>query len=93
MLGFLISLLVVGLIAGFLARALVPGDDSMSVPKTILLGIIGSFVGGFLGYALFGKDLSEGALQPSGIIGSVVGAVIALLVYNAATHHGHGSRV
>ena len=86
MLGFIIFMLVVGAIAGFLARLLVPGPDPMGVGATILLGVVGSFVGGFLGWAIFGKDLSEGALQPSGIFGSVIGAVIALLVYNAVTH-------
>jgi uncharacterized membrane protein YeaQ/YmgE (transglycosylase-associated protein family) len=92
MLGFIITLLVVGLIAGFLARALVPGPDPMGIGGTILLGIVGSFIGGFLGYLLFGKDLSQGVLQPSGIIGSVVGAILALLVYRRTTHgHGHGA--
>ena len=90
MIGFLVTLLVVGLVAGFLARALVPGDDSMGIGATIVLGIVGSFVGGFLGYLLFGKDAGEGVLQPSGIIGSVVGAVIALLVYRSTSHaHSH----
>lgn len=46
-----------------------------------MLGIVGSFVGGFVGYVLFGVDFDEGALQASGIIGSIVGAVIALLIY------------
>jgi uncharacterized membrane protein YeaQ/YmgE (transglycosylase-associated protein family) len=91
--GFIITILVVGLIAGFLARLLVPGRDPMSVGATILLGIVGSFVGGFLGYVLFGKDLSDGAIQPSGIIGSIIGAVIVLLIYNAVTHrNGHTRR-
>jgi uncharacterized membrane protein YeaQ/YmgE (transglycosylase-associated protein family) len=83
MLGLIITLLIVGLIAGALARLLVPGRDAIGIGGTILIGVIGSFVGGFLGYALFHKDAGEGALQPSGIIGSVVGAVIALLVYRA----------
>ena len=89
---FIISLIIIGAIAGFIARALVPGKDPMGVGATILLGIVGSFIGGFLGWALFGKDLSEGALQPSGIIGSIIGAVIALLVYRAATRRGVGGR-
>lgn len=83
MIAFLLSLLVVGLIAGFLARALVPGPDPMSVGATLVLGVLGSFVGGFLGWVLFGKDLDEGAVQPSGIIGSVIGAVLLLLAYRA----------
>ena len=90
MLWFIISMLVIGLIAGFIARALVPGPDPMSVGGTILLGIVGSFIGGFLGWALFGKDLDEGALQPSGIIGSIIGAIIALLVYRAISSRGRG---
>ena len=76
-------LLVIGLVAGFLARALVPGRDPMSIPQTMLLGIVGSFVGGFIGYVLFRNDADDGAFQASGIIGSVIGAVIALLVWRA----------
>lgn len=89
MLGFIIAMVIVGVIAGYLGRFLVPGPDPMSFVGTVVLGIIGSFVGGFLGYALFGKDLDEGALQPAGIIGSVIGAVIVLLLYNAV---GRGGR-
>ena len=88
MIGFLLSLLVIGLVAGFLARLLVPGRDSMGIGATILLGIVGSLIGGFLGWALFGKDLADGALQASGIIGSVVGAVIALLLFRAMSQRG-----
>jgi len=82
-LGFIVWMIVIGAIAGFLARALVPGRDPMGIVATIVLGIVGSFIGGFLGYVLFGRDFTEGALQPSGIIGSIVGAVLALLVYRA----------
>ena len=88
MLGFILYLIVIGLVAGFLARAIVPGSDSMGIGGTIVLGIIGSFVGGFLGWALFGKDLGDGALQASGVIGSVIGAIVALLVYRAANGRG-----
>jgi uncharacterized membrane protein YeaQ/YmgE (transglycosylase-associated protein family) len=88
MLGFIIVLIVVGAIAGFLARLIVPGRDPMGVVATIALGIVGSFIGGFLGYLLFGKDATAGALQPSGIIGSIVGAIIALLIYRAVTRRG-----
>jgi uncharacterized membrane protein YeaQ/YmgE (transglycosylase-associated protein family) len=83
MLGFILFLLIIGLVAGFIARALVPGDDSMPVVHTIVLGIIGSFVGGLIGYALFRKDGDDGAFQASGLIGSVIGAVIVLLLWKA----------
>jgi uncharacterized membrane protein YeaQ/YmgE (transglycosylase-associated protein family) len=90
--GFIIGLIIVGLIAGFIARALVPGDDSMSIPKTILLGIIGSFVGGFLADLLFRSDGEDAGLGPAGILGSIIGAVIVLLVYNAVTKRSAISR-
>jgi uncharacterized membrane protein YeaQ/YmgE (transglycosylase-associated protein family) len=85
MVGFIITMLVIGAIAGYVARLLVPGPDPMGVVRTILLGIVGSFIGGFLGYVLFDKDIGEGALQASGVIGSIIGAVIALLIYNATS--------
>lgn len=92
MLGFIIAMVIIGAIAGYLARLLVPGPDPMSVAATILLGVVGSFVGGFLGYVLFDKDIGEGALQTSGIVGSVIGAVVALLLYNAAGR-GRATRI
>jgi uncharacterized membrane protein YeaQ/YmgE (transglycosylase-associated protein family) len=85
---FIITLLLIGLVAGFVARALVPGPDPMGVGGTILLGVVGSFIGGFLGYVLFGKDVNEGALQPAGIIGSIIGAIVALLVWRAVSRRG-----
>ena len=90
---FIITLIIIGAIAGFIARALVPGKDPMGVVGTIVLGIVGSFIGGFLGYLIFGKDPGEGALQPSGIIGSILGAIIALLVYRAVSRRGGGVRI
>ena len=81
MIGLIITVLVIGLIAGALARLLVPGKQNLSIPMTILLGVVGSFVGGFLGYLLFHKDGSDGFLQPAGLIGSVIGAVIVLVIW------------
>jgi uncharacterized membrane protein YeaQ/YmgE (transglycosylase-associated protein family) len=84
--GFLFTLIwiiIIGLIAGFIARAVVPGRQSMGVGMTILLGIVGSFVGGFLGKLLFNADGQDGFFQPAGIIGSIIGAIIVLLIYMA----------
>ena len=85
MLWTIIVMLIVGLIAGALARLLVPGKDPMGIGATILLGIVGSFIGGFLGYVLFHKDAQNGFFQPSGLIGSIIGAIIALLIYRAVS--------
>ena len=92
MVWFIISTIISGLIAGFLARALVPGRDPMGVLGTIVLGIVGSFIGGFLGYLLFNKDLDEGALQPAGIIGAIIGAIIALLIWRAVQSRSRAAR-
>lgn len=93
MLGTIVGLIVIGVIAGYLARLLVPGRDDLSFVQTVVLGIVGSFVGGLLGYLLFGKDASDGFVQPSSWVGSIIGAVIALVVYNAVTgRKGHRAR-
>ncbi len=87
MLGFILTLIIVGLIAGALARLVVPGRQNLSIPMTILLGIIGSFVGGFLANLIFHGRIS---LDTSGIIGSVIGAIIVLLIYIRV--RGRGAR-
>jgi uncharacterized membrane protein YeaQ/YmgE (transglycosylase-associated protein family) len=81
MLGLIISLIIIGLIAGAVARLLVPGKQALSIPMTILIGIVGSFVGGFLGYVIFHHDSQNGFFQPSGIVGSIIGAVIVLVIW------------
>ena len=63
MLWTIIVMLIVGLIAGALARLLVPGKDPIGIGGTILLGIVGSFIGGFLGWLLFHHDAKQGAFQ------------------------------
>ncbi|HEX9267424.1 MAG TPA: GlsB/YeaQ/YmgE family stress response membrane protein [Candidatus Limnocylindria bacterium] len=76
----IIAFLIIGLIAGFIARALVPGPDPMGWLGTMILGIVGSFVGGTLAALVFGGTLE---LSASGIVGSIVGAIIVLLIWRA----------
>lgn len=80
---WILGAIIIGLIAGFLARAIVPGDDSMGVGGTLVLGLVGSLIGGFLGWLIFHKDGQNGAFQLSGIIGSLIGSIIALLIWRA----------
>ena len=75
-----IGLIIIGLIAGYVARLLVPGRDPMGLLGTLLLGVVGSFVGGFL-WSLFAPG--DAMLTTSGLIGSIIGAVIVLLIYRA----------
>jgi uncharacterized membrane protein YeaQ/YmgE (transglycosylase-associated protein family) len=81
MFGLIVSLIVIGLIAGALARLIIPGKQDLSIPMTVVIGIVGSFLGGVLGYLIFHKDSQNGFFQPSGIIGSVIGAIIVLLIW------------
>ena len=83
MVGLIVGLIVVGLVAGAIARLLVPGKQDIGILMTIVLGIIGSFVGGFLGYLLH-HDKSGGFVQTSGWIGSIIGAVIVMVIYTRA---------
>ena len=76
-------LLFIGVVAGYAARLLVKGADEMTWWQTILLGIVGSFIGGFGAYLLFGWDEDEGFFQPSGLIFSILGAIVALLIWRA----------
>ena len=71
----IIGFIILGAVAGFLARFLVPGRDPMGLVATVLLGIVGAFVGGFLADALFDDE-------SVGWFGATVGAVIVLLVWN-----------
>jgi len=71
-----------GLIAGFIARAIVPGKDDIGLLRTIVLGVIGSVVGGFL-FGLLTGGLR--GFEPAGWIGSIIGAVIVLVIYNKVT--------
>ena len=89
MLGLIVSIIVIGLIAGALARLVVPGRQNLSILATIVLGIVGSFVGGFLGYLIFHKDAQNGFFQPSGIIGSFIGAVIVLIIWISVSNRSH----
>lgn len=74
----LIGTLIVGLVVGLIARAIKPGDDSMGWVMTILLGVVGSFLASYVGYAL--GLYPEGS--PAGWIASILGAIVVLFIYN-----------
>jgi uncharacterized membrane protein YeaQ/YmgE (transglycosylase-associated protein family) len=86
----IIVLIVVGLIAGFIARAVIPGKQDIGIVATIVLGIIGSLVGNLLGSLLFEPHRFE--IGTSGIIGSIIGAIIVLGIYVAVTGRRHITR-
>jgi uncharacterized membrane protein YeaQ/YmgE (transglycosylase-associated protein family) len=80
MLAFIIILIIVGLVVGLIARLLVPGRDDIGLLGTIALGIVGSFVGGFLQQLIEFHHLEVTHFQTSGFIGSILGAIVLLLI-------------
>lgn len=78
----ILAFIIVGLIAGFLARAIMPGRQSMGIVATALLGIVGSFVGGFLASLVDGGRALD--FRATGIIGSVIGALVVLALVGVA---------
>jgi uncharacterized membrane protein YeaQ/YmgE (transglycosylase-associated protein family) len=76
-----VVMIIVGLIAGALAKLIMPGRDGGGMLITILLGIAGSLVGGFLFNVL---GIGDGEMW-AGLIGSVIGAIILLAIYRAVT--------
>jgi uncharacterized membrane protein YeaQ/YmgE (transglycosylase-associated protein family) len=80
MLAFIVVLIIIGLIAGAIARLLVPGRDPIGLIGTILLGIVGSFVGGFVSTLVEYHTLSVNSFHLTGIIWSIVGAIVVLVI-------------
>jgi len=70
--------IIFGVIVGFVARALMPGRQSMGLIMTALLGVAGSFIGGFLGSLISDRRVTE--LHTAGLIGSVLGAILLLVL-------------
>ena len=87
MLGEIIAAIVIGIIAGYLGRLLLPGRDPMGFVQTVAFGIIGSLVG----YFVFTKVLGIGdddKFDLGGIIGAVIGTILVLMVWRAVAGRG-----
>src|SRR5262249_47618050 len=80
MIAYIIILLIVGLIAGAVARLLVPGRDPMGCLGTILLGIVGSFVGGFVWNLVEYHKFAPHKFHTVGIIGAILRAILVLII-------------
>jgi uncharacterized membrane protein YeaQ/YmgE (transglycosylase-associated protein family) len=87
----IVVLIIIGFIAGLLARAIVPGRQPMGLLATTLLGILGSFLGGWVSQ-LWRPAAERGDwnhLQPGGFIMSTLGAIVLLLLWVAFTRGRH----
>ena len=73
--------LIIGLIAGALARLIMPGRDPMGIIATIVLGIVGSIIGGLVSWAIWGADTANSGFRPGGLILSILGAILVLWIW------------
>jgi uncharacterized membrane protein YeaQ/YmgE (transglycosylase-associated protein family) len=89
MIGNIIAAIFIGIIAGYLGRALLPGDDSMGFIATVVVGIVGALVGYFLFTTVLGIG-DDNKFDLGGILGSIIGVMIVLLVLRAVGGSGKG---
>jgi uncharacterized membrane protein YeaQ/YmgE (transglycosylase-associated protein family) len=80
----LIVWLVVGFIAGYLAKLIMPGPDGGGILATIVLGIVGAIVGGWLGRSFFDTAAGDN-FSIMGLVFAVIGALVVLAIYRLAT--------
>ena len=86
----IIAFLILGLLAGWIAKALLPGNDPGGLIITMIIGCVGALLGGFLAGAIFHSDPLDEFFDISTWLTAIVGSVILLLLYRAVA--GRGSR-
>jgi uncharacterized membrane protein YeaQ/YmgE (transglycosylase-associated protein family) len=88
----IIGWIILGLLAGLIAKALIPGDDPGGFIITALIGIAGAFIGGLIAKALgFGDPIDE-FFDLSTWLGAIIGSVVLLLLYRAVVGRGGRGR-
>ena len=91
MIGNIIAAIFIGIVAGYLGRLLLPGRDPMGFVQTVAFGIIGALIGYFLFTSVLGIG-DDDKFDFGGIIGSIIGTMIVLLIWRAVAGRGGGDR-
>jgi uncharacterized membrane protein YeaQ/YmgE (transglycosylase-associated protein family) len=87
----IIAFIILGLLAGIIAKAILPGDDPGGFIVTAVIGVVGALLGGFIAGAIFDADPLDEFFDISTWITAIVGSIILLLIYRAVAGRG-GSR-
>ena len=88
----IIAFIVLGLIAGVIAKAIMPGDDPGGVIVTAIIGIVGALLGGFIAAALFDAHPLDEFFDISTWLTAIVGAIVLLVIYRLVVDRSHGGR-
>ncbi|MFG2754031.1 GlsB/YeaQ/YmgE family stress response membrane protein [Streptomyces xanthophaeus] len=88
----IIAWILIGLFAGLIAKALMPGRDPGGIIITMLIGIAGGLLGGWLGKVIFGVDSIDGFFDLSTWIAAIIGSVILLALYRVVVGSRHSHR-
>ena len=93
MIGSIIAWLVLGIIAGAIAKLIMPGKQGGGIVMTIILGIIGAFVGGLIAMVIPGLHPAGSTLSIGSIVLAIIGALVVLFIYGALTKGRRGGAV
>ncbi len=89
----IIAFIILGLLAGIIAKAILPGEDPGGLIVTAIIGIVGALLGGFLAAALFGAHPLDEFFDISTWLTAIVGAIILLVVYRMVVNRGTGRHI
>jgi uncharacterized membrane protein YeaQ/YmgE (transglycosylase-associated protein family) len=84
----IIAFIILGALAGAIAKAILPGDDPGGIIVTTLIGIVGAILGGFLASALFDAHPLDEFFDISTWLTAIVGAIVLLLIYRLVVNRG-----
>jgi uncharacterized membrane protein YeaQ/YmgE (transglycosylase-associated protein family) len=89
----IIAFVILGLLAGIIAKAILPGEDPGGLIVTAIIGIVGALLGGFLAAALFGAHPLDEFFDISTWLTAIFGAIILLVVYRMVMNRGTGRQI
>ncbi len=89
----IIAFIILGALAGMIAKAILPGDDPGGIIVTIIIGIVGALLGGFLAGVLFDADPLDDFFDISTWLTAIVGAIVLLLIYRVVAGRGRRATV
>jgi uncharacterized membrane protein YeaQ/YmgE (transglycosylase-associated protein family) len=81
----IIAFIILGLLAGIIAKAILPGDDPGGIFITTIIGIVGALIGGFLAGVLFDADPMDEFFDISTWLTAIIGSIVLLLIYRMIT--------